>query len=103
MEKENAKIQKELEEERQAEGGLFSNISLPTYEKCPRLGVQIEVNKPPSSVYMPVGFDSYSSLTDYNDQIEFNKEITFAPLKHYRKFTTDELENDTKIFNRIIF
>ena len=35
--------------------------------------------------------------------MEFGKELTFEPAKHYRKFTTDELENDTKIFNRIIF
>lgn len=37
--------------------GVFKTIILPKYELDERLGVYIEVNKPPPSIYVGLGYD----------------------------------------------
>ena len=68
---------------------VHKNVIMPTYEKDERLKVYREVDAPPESIYMAVGYDG--AVTDQ------------APVKgerHYRKFYMDELENNHEIFCR---
>lgn len=71
---------------------VHSNVLLPQYSKKPdpRLKVFKESYIPPSSIFMPVGFDG--TVTEENP----------APKrkKHYRKFHLDELENNKELFYR---
>jgi len=59
-----------------------ATIIKPQYAEDPRLKVDKEVNPPPSTSYIPLGWDE-----DKNSN-----------RKHYRKFFKDELENNRDIF-----
>lgn len=52
------------------------------YKMDERLKVDREVDAPPPTLFMPLGWD----------------EFTGQGRKHYRKFYKDELENDKSIF-----
>ena len=55
------------------------SIIMPKYAKDARLKVDREVNPPPDTLYIPLGWDEDST----------------TKRKHYRLFYNDELENDT--------
>lgn len=54
-----------------------------------RLNVRRECQKPSSKFFEPIGYDNINS-------VDFNEE---NPKKHYRKYYTDELENNKEIFS----
>lgn len=54
----------------------FENIIKPTYRYDERLKIQVEVDKPPTSLFMELGHDRTNGSGD----------------KHYRKYYPDELE-----------
>lgn len=66
---------------------------MPKYELDKRISIYREFVKPPSSLYLPIGFD----MPDPS-----GKEIE-NPQKHYRQFFDDELENNKEIFSQPIF
>ena len=60
-----------------------------------------EVEQPPESVYMPLGFDAPGSLEQLVLASPDDEDV--KPKKHYRRFFADELENDKAIFHRRTF
>jgi hypothetical protein len=57
------------------------NVLYPTYARDERLNVDREVNPPPNSTFIPLGFDNEPGQKK----------------KHYRRFYPDELENVTSV------
>ena len=67
---------------------MHRNVLFPQYEFDERLKINRETNKPPSTLYMEIG---------YNHEIpKSGKE----GVKHYRRFYNDELENNKDIFKK---
>ena len=66
-----------MEEFKQSGHGTASNIVMPSYECDTFLECDREINKPPESQYIGLGWDEDSS----------------TERKHYRRFYNDELEN----------
>mgnify|MGYP000046766287 CR=1 FL=1 len=60
----------------------YATIVMAKYKLDERLKVDREVDAPPATLFMPLGWD----------------EFTGQGRKHYRKFYKDELENDKSIF-----
>lgn len=67
------------------------NVLMPRYEFDDRLKMMREINKPPASLYMEIGYNP-TPPTD----LSLDK-------KHYRKFYDDELENCKDIFEESPF
>ena len=67
------------------------NVLLPRYEFDNRLKMMREVNKPPPSLYMEIGYNATPPMNPEVDK------------KHYRKFYDDELENCKDIFEESPF
>ena len=66
-----------MEEFKASGKGTSANIIMPEYERDTTLECDREINKPPESQYIALGWDE-DSTTDR---------------KHYRRFFPDELEN----------
>lgn len=66
-------------------------VILPKYEFDTRLNIQREVQKPPATIYMEMGFNS-----EHPTDPSLEK-------KHYRRFYDDELENVKEIFPKMPF
>lgn len=66
----------------------FRNIMDPEYELDKRINVYRELNQPPASLFIGIGYDvpnpDGSAIED--------------PKKHYRRYYQDELENNKNIF-----
>lgn len=73
--------EKELEDMKRAGSNPYKNIIKPTYQLDELLGVYREVNMPPQSLYIGLGFD---------ENPEDKK-------RHYRRYYADELENIKEI------
>jgi hypothetical protein len=52
-----------------------------------------EVNPPPASTYLGIGWDN----------IDSENNLPADPMRHYRKMYNDELENNKEIFSRSPF
>lgn len=63
---------------------VFNIVLMPIYQMDERLKIEREVNPPPSSLYMSLGWDEDSK----------------TGRKHYRQIFNDELENDMDIFKK---
>ena len=89
---------------RMQQKGVFKTIILPKYELDERLGVYIEVNKPPPSIYVGLGYD-HPDTREVLSKIpqDASEEETAKFQKHYRRIYNDELENDKEIFTRDTF
>ena len=73
---------RDIEEMKQSgQKQLHKNIVLPKYDKDERLNIEREVDPPPASIFIGLG---------YNQKREDNK-------KHYRRYYPDELENVKEI------
>lgn len=84
--------------------GVFKAVIFPKYELDERLGVYIEVNKPPPSIYEGLGYDHPDTRAALAEIPEGSPEEAFLPFqKHYRRRYNDELENDKEIFTRDTF
>ena len=77
----------------------MSNIERAEYLKDSRLGVFVEGEAPPTSIYMPVGYDAIEQRQTLAESVDPDT----IPNKHYRKYYPDELEYNKEIFPREIF
>ena len=71
---------------------IHKNMIMPKYQMDKRLKVYREVNPPPASLYMGIGYDG--AVTDH---------MPTTTNRHYRKMYNDELENNKEIFNKQVF
>jgi hypothetical protein len=65
-----------------------ATVIRPTYEMDERLGVLVEVNKPPTNLFMELGWDR-----------EPNSDEGYIGEKHYRKYHNHELESTKEIMS----
>jgi len=91
--KSKMKDELELLKESVKSNKAVSNIKLPVYGLDERINVYRELERPPISLFIPLGHDVPNPD---GSKIE-------NPKKHYRRFFDDELENNKEIFTRPTF
>lgn len=70
---------------------IHRNVLLPKYQFDDRLKMNREVCKPPSTIYMELGHNEEPPAEPDQEK------------KHYRKYLSDELENNREIFAKMPF